>query len=66
MNHKTLGQIAFEAYRKAKWGKTHDDKIIPHWDVLGEDVREAWEAAALAVKDEVLDQVQEAGMNFSQ
>lgn len=46
----SLGQIAFEAYSKAKRGKTYDDKPIPHWDDLNEDVREAWGAAAQAVR----------------
>lgn len=45
----TIGQIAFEAYSKAKRGKTYDNKLIPHWNDVGEDVRQAWEAAAQAV-----------------
>jgi hypothetical protein len=43
---KTLGQIAFEAYAKAKQGVTYDAKPIPEWDALGDDVRAAWDAAA--------------------
>lgn len=45
----SLGQIAFEAYSKAKQGKTYDDKPIPHWNDVSEDVRKAWDAAAQAV-----------------
>lgn len=45
----TIGQIAFEAYSKAKQGKTYDDKPIPHWNDVGQEVKQAWEAAARAV-----------------
>ena len=45
----TIGQIAFEAYSKAKQGKTYDDKPIPHWNDVSADVQQAWEAAARAV-----------------
>lgn len=45
----TIGQIAFEAYSKAKQGKTYDDKPIPHWNDVSADVRQAWESAARAV-----------------
>lgn len=66
MIHKTLGQIAFEAYREVRQGEAYDGTFIPEWKDIREGVKDAWEVAALAVKDEVLDQVQEAGMNFSQ
>ena len=49
----TLGHIAFNAYKEAKQGTTYDAKPIPMWDVLGDDVRQAWEAAASAVKEQV-------------
>lgn len=43
---KTLGQIAFEAYKRAKAGLTYDDKSIPPWEDLSSAVQDAWEAAA--------------------
>mgnify|MGYP000113615389 CR=1 FL=1 len=46
---KSLGQIAFEAYAEAKGGTTYDGKSIPGWDAVSEEVRQAWEVAALAV-----------------
>jgi hypothetical protein len=46
---KTSGRIAFEAYRSKKQGVTYDAKQIPAWEELGDDVRNAWEAAAEAV-----------------
>lgn len=51
---KTLGEIAFDAYVKAKHGVTHDSKIIPPWSSLGDNVRNAWEAAAQAVSQSVM------------
>ena len=45
---KSLGQIAYEAYRdKYAW-------TIPQWKVLKPEVKEAWEASAEAVKTEVM------------
>lgn len=62
----SLGKIAFEAYREVRHGEAYDGTFIPEWKDIRDGVKDAWEVAALAVKDEVLDQVQEAGMNFSQ
>ena len=42
---ETFGRIAFEAYTE-----TFDGRPIPKWDDLGEPVRQAWEAAAQAVR----------------
>lgn len=47
--HKSYGQINFEAYAEAVGGKTFDDKPIPEWSALPEKVREGWEAGANAV-----------------
>ena len=44
----SFGKIAFEAYKKAKQGATYDAKPIPDWEILGNDVRDAWEVAARA------------------
>lgn len=49
---KSLGRIAFEAYRSAAESKTFDGKKIPEWDDLHGDksqVQAQWEAAASAV-----------------
>ena len=52
---KTLGQIAFEAYKEAKDNVTYDSKPIPTWSELGVDVQSAWEKAAYAVRKEIGD-----------
>lgn len=46
MNEKTLGQIAFEAYRLAKNNIAYDGTPIPEWSKLDEGVRSGWESAA--------------------
>lgn len=50
MSEKTMGQVAFEAYR-AEVVTAYDGKPIPEWDALdnGAPARRGWEAAALAV-----------------
>lgn len=45
---KTPGQVAFEAYNEAKGGVTWDGKPIPPWGEVGEEVQQAWKAAAEA------------------
>lgn len=52
MTDKTMGQVAFEAYRAAVKGQAYDGTPIPEWDSLDGDRLKAqggWEAAALAV-----------------
>jgi hypothetical protein len=51
---KPIGQIAFEAYNKAKGGKTFDGRPIPPWGEVGAEVQAGWEAAADAVADVIL------------
>jgi hypothetical protein len=49
---KTLGRLAFEAYRAEVGGSTFDDRPIPEWDELHGDRAQAhrgWEAAAAEV-----------------
>lgn len=46
MNSKSLGQIAFEAYKEDLEGKTYDGKQIPNWEDLGERVKHGWEKSA--------------------
>ena len=48
-SRKTLGQIAFEAYTRERGGKNHDGTPTPPWDVLGDGVRNGWQAAAASV-----------------
>lgn len=48
---KSYGETAFDAYNEAKGGVTYDGKPIPTWDKLTPDVRAAWEAAGVAVRD---------------
>jgi hypothetical protein len=50
----TLGQIAFEAYSKFSDGKSLAQLLtLPEWKDLHQAIRDGWEAAALAVKNEV-------------
>lgn len=48
---KTLGQIAFEAYREAVNNKTYDQREIPDWVNVSASVQAGWEAAAKAVAE---------------
>lgn len=43
-------EAAFNAYTEHAGGKTHDDKPIPAWADLGDDVRGHWVAGAAAVR----------------
>jgi hypothetical protein len=50
MSEKTMGQVAFEAYR-AQVKTAFNGDLIPEWEALdnGAPARAGWEAAALAV-----------------
>ena len=53
---KSLGQVAFEAYRAEVQGVAYDGSGIPPWDSLDGDRAKAqrgWEAAAQAVRQHV-------------
>jgi len=51
---KTYGRIAYEAYRTFSDGKSLvSGQVLPVWDILPSKLKEAWEAAAQAVIDEV-------------
>jgi len=50
---RSLGQVAFDAYREHRMGLTHDGKLIPEWAELGQDIRNAWVEAVDAVMIEV-------------
>jgi len=51
---KCPGQVAFEAYNENRGGRTWDGKPTPPWTDLTPGVREGWQAAALAVRSELL------------
>lgn len=52
---KSLGQIAYEAYcTKTGWKSLATGADLPKWDKLNADIRDAWEAAASRVQQEVL------------
>jgi len=47
---KTPGQIAYEGYYEYSGGKSLvSGATIPHWPDMPKAIREAWEAAAMAV-----------------
>ena len=43
------GFVAFMGYKQFTDNKTHDNREIPEWTELGEQIRGAWRAAADAV-----------------
>lgn len=48
---KTIGQIAYEAYAAHSGGcSLISGEPLPSWDEQREDIRDAWQAAALAVQ----------------
>jgi hypothetical protein len=49
MTDTTPGQLAYQAYAKATGGLTYDGRPMPAWDDLGDRIRHAWAAAALAL-----------------
>lgn len=48
-----IARAAFEAYDKDRGGLNHLGKPTPKWDELPEEIRHAWQAAALAVGAEI-------------
>jgi hypothetical protein len=52
---KTLGQIAFEAYKAHRQGIAYDGNPLPAWEEINAGVRSGWEAAAGAVAKQVKD-----------
>jgi hypothetical protein len=50
MEDQQLGQTAYEAYRDQADGRSLvSGEPLPAWPQLNDDIREAWQAAALAV-----------------
>lgn len=52
---KTLGQIAFEAYKEHRQGIAYDGTPLPLWEEINAGVRSGWEAAAAAVAKQASD-----------
>ena len=52
---KTLGQLAYEGYCKATGNKSLASGVtLPTWDQQDDKIKAAWEAAAEAVKKELI------------
>lgn len=62
MSEKTMGQVAFEAYR-AEVRTAFNGDPIPEWDALdnGAPARRGWEAAATAVSEATIDSLVKLG-----
>lgn len=50
-----LGEATFDGYVESVDGRTHDDKRIPAWEMLGDDVRTGWIDAGKAAVQRALD-----------
>ena len=51
MNHRTLGQIAFEAYKAAVQSVAYDGTPIPEWRDLKPTIQVAWQTATEEIRD---------------
>ena len=49
----SLGKTGYEAYAQSTGGKTFDGRDMPLWDDLPSRVKDAWNAATVAVAREV-------------
>lgn len=50
----TLGQVAYEAYCVAVNGLIYTGMVLPKWEGTTDNIRAAWEVAALAVAATIL------------
>lgn len=50
ISDERLGFTAYEAYAKTVEWKNYQGLPIPAWNLLGEQIRQAWIAAAKAVR----------------
>lgn len=49
---KSLGQVAYEAYRATtQWKSLISGALLPKWDIVKPEIKEAWEAAGRAIHD---------------
>lgn len=53
----TLGQIAYDAYCKARNGVSVKGERLPHFSEQAPELKAAWEAAAQAVADSIQMQI---------
>ncbi len=53
MKMKTLGQVAYEAYCVAVNGLSYTGVVLPKWEGTTDNIRAAWEVAAIAVAKEI-------------
>ena len=61
-----LAQVAYAAYGVSTNNRTHDDRPMPDWDDLGDQVQQAWIAAAAAVAQAVIEQPAEKAVRSEQ
>ncbi|WP_371579484.1 hypothetical protein [Streptomyces sp. NBC_01314] len=61
-----LAQYAYAAYGASTNNRTHDDRPMPDWDDLGDQVQQAWIAAAAAVAQAVIEQPAEKAVRSEQ
>ena len=55
---RSLGEVAYEAYRKYADGKSLLTGLsIPPWSALSEEIKAGWEAAGEAVREHVVSAV---------
>lgn len=45
----TVAKVMFNAYRNERHATAYDESKIPPWEELRDDIRDGWEAAAIAV-----------------
>lgn len=64
MAEPTNGQIAYAAYAESTGGKTYDGRPMPLWDELPQRIRDAWTAAAEAVRTALVTSVSSTGARF--
>jgi hypothetical protein len=55
-----LGQIAYEAYCKERGWLSHAGQPLPPWDEQSQGLRDAWTAAAEAVREAVEPSIEES------
>lgn len=53
-NAQNLGRRAYDTYAECREWKTCDDKRIPQWLELPEEIKYAWSLAALQIFDAVI------------
>lgn len=57
METETLGQTAYEGYRRSTGGRTFDGRAMPQWNELPMPIQHAWQTAGESVRRETLAEV---------